>query len=135
MERAARRRSIIGIGQPPSEELVGGTTSRRTLAVRQESLRPFAVRPLPTPSPMSTKPPFRSLPAVNDVLEAAPVRAVAAQYAHDQIVAAIRTELQELRRRLGQGETLDGQATVEAVAGRVVERLGLELRPKLRRVI
>src|SRR5436309_10569351 len=79
--------------------------------------------------------PFRLLPSVNDILAAGPVRALAGDHAHDQVVAAIRAELAELRARLGKGEATDGQAGVEALAGRVVERLGRELRPKLRAVI
>jgi L-seryl-tRNA(Ser) seleniumtransferase len=79
--------------------------------------------------------PFRNLPAVNDVLETAPVLALAGQHAHEVIVAAVRAELAELRQRLGRGEAVDGQRGAEAVAGRVAERLGRESRPKLRAVI
>ncbi|HZY87612.1 MAG TPA: L-seryl-tRNA(Sec) selenium transferase, partial [Gemmataceae bacterium] len=79
--------------------------------------------------------PFRNLPAVNDVLETPPVRALAGQHAHEVIVAAVRAELAELRQRLGRGEEVDGQRGAEAVAGRVAERLGRESRPKLRAVI
>jgi L-seryl-tRNA(Ser) seleniumtransferase len=43
--------------------------------------------------------------------------------------------LADLRLRLGQGEGVDGQASADFVAARVVERLGRELRPKLRPVI
>lgn len=79
--------------------------------------------------------PYRALPAINDVLEMPPVQALAPHHSHDLIVAAIRQELTELRQRLGQGEGVDGQASTEFVAARVVERLGRELRPKLRPVI
>src|SRR5947209_4426767 len=79
--------------------------------------------------------PFRNLPSVNEVLAAGPIHALAGSQAHDAIVAAIRAELGELRGRLGRGESIDGQASAEAVAGRVVERLGREYRPKLRGVI
>jgi L-seryl-tRNA(Ser) seleniumtransferase len=79
--------------------------------------------------------PFRSLPSVNEVFDAAPVRALAGEHAHDLIVAAIRAELTELRQRIGRGESIDGQADVEAVAARVARRLGQELRPRLRPVI
>src|SRR2546427_2851651 len=64
-----------------------------------------------------------------------PVRALVSQHSHELIVAAIRDELSELRRRLGQGELVDGQGSAELVAARVVERLGRELKPKLRPVI
>jgi L-seryl-tRNA(Ser) seleniumtransferase len=79
--------------------------------------------------------PFRNLPSVNDVLELAAVQALAGEYAHDGIVAAIREELANLRRRLTTGESIDGQSHAEAVAVRVTERLGQAHRPKLRPVI
>jgi L-seryl-tRNA(Ser) seleniumtransferase len=79
--------------------------------------------------------PFRNLPSVNDVLELAAVQALAGQYAHEGIVAAIRDELAHLRRRLAAGESIDGQSHAEAVAVRVTERLGQAHRPKLRQVI
>lgn len=79
--------------------------------------------------------PYRNLPSVNEVLEAAPVKELGSRHAHELIVDAVRRELTDLRRRLGQGETLDGSASLAAVATRVVERLGQELQPKLRHVI
>jgi L-seryl-tRNA(Ser) seleniumtransferase len=78
---------------------------------------------------------FRSLPSVHEVLEAPPVQALAPNHAHDLVVAAVRAELAELRQRLRRGETLDGDVAIEAVAARVVARLGHDLRPKLRPVI
>jgi L-seryl-tRNA(Ser) seleniumtransferase len=78
---------------------------------------------------------FRSLPSVHDVLEAPPVRALAADHAHELLVAAVRAELADLRRRLRQGEAPDGDVAALAVAARVAARLGRELRPKLRPVI
>ncbi len=79
--------------------------------------------------------PFRKLPSVNEVLELGAVRALAARHAHDVIVAAIRRELEEMRRRLVQGESLDGHANAELILARVIDRLGREFRPKLRAVI
>jgi len=79
--------------------------------------------------------PFRQLPAINEVLESPSVYALMANHSHDLIVAAIRQELTDLRHQLGQGERVDGQASLEAVAARVVDRLGRELRPKLQPVI
>jgi L-seryl-tRNA(Ser) seleniumtransferase len=78
---------------------------------------------------------FRHLPSVNEVLAAPPVQALAGDHAHAVLVAAVRAELAELRRLLRQGEATDGGTGAEAVAGRVAERLGRELRPKLRTVI
>ena len=79
--------------------------------------------------------PFRSLPAINEVLDMPPVQALTPHHSHELIVATIRQELNELRQRLGQGEQVDGQVNAESVAAKVVERLGRELRPKLRPVI
>ncbi len=79
--------------------------------------------------------PFRNLPAVNDVLQAPAVQSLAQAQAHDLIVAAVRQELAELRRRLASGDSADGQSSADAVAARVAERLARELRPKLRPVI
>ena len=79
--------------------------------------------------------PLRDLPAVNDVLETAAIQELRASQGHDVIVAVIRDELSELRRRVGQGETVDGRADAETVAVRVAQRLGRELQPKLRPVI
>jgi L-seryl-tRNA(Ser) seleniumtransferase len=79
--------------------------------------------------------PFRHLPAINEVLEMPPVQALAPQHSHDLIVTAIRQELTELRQRLGQGEQVDGEGSAALVAAKVAERLGRELKPKLRPVI
>ena len=79
--------------------------------------------------------PFRNLPSVNAILEAPAIQELEKDHAHDLIVAAIRQELDVVRQRLGQGETIDGQADAGMISARVVERLGRELRPKLRRVI
>ncbi len=79
--------------------------------------------------------PFRNLPSVNDILESPPIRELGKNHGHDLIVSAIRRELELLRQRLTQGETMDGEGNAASVAARVVERLGEELRPKLRAVI
>jgi L-seryl-tRNA(Ser) seleniumtransferase len=79
--------------------------------------------------------PLRNLPSVNEVLKAEPVRALAASFAHEQIVAAIRAELDRVRDRLGHGESLDGAADIAVLAEKISKRLSRELRPKLRSVI
>jgi len=79
--------------------------------------------------------PFRELPSVNDVLQSPAIQALTADHAHGQLVAAIRHELTAVRDRLRRGESLDGTVAIQTVAARVVERLGRELRPKLRPVI
>src|SRR5262249_25093799 len=92
-----------------------------------------------TATPMTDNP-FRRLPAVGDVLEAAPARALAGAHAHEQIVAAVRDELDDLRRRLAAGEGIDGELGAEAVAARPAPPrapagLAEEVKPKLRPVI
>src|SRR5437870_6140623 len=79
--------------------------------------------------------PFRELPSVNEVLQAPAIQALAAEYAHAQVVAAIRQELTAVRDRLRHGDALDGSVELQALAARVVQRLGRDLRPKLRPVI
>ena len=79
--------------------------------------------------------PFRSLPSVHEVLETPPLQALAANYARDLLVAGIRHELAELRRRVGRGEAVDGASAAEEVAARVAERVSRQVRPKLRAVI
>jgi L-seryl-tRNA(Ser) seleniumtransferase len=79
--------------------------------------------------------PFRNLPSVNEVLETPAVQGLAGSHAHAVVVAAIRQELANLREDLGRGESIDGQASADTLAARVVDRLGRELRPKLRPVI
>ncbi len=79
--------------------------------------------------------PFRNLPSVNAVLDILAVQALEPRHAHDLVVAAIRQELDDVRQRLTQGESLDGLADAEAISTRVIGRLDRELRPKLRRVI
>ncbi|HLJ92737.1 MAG TPA: L-seryl-tRNA(Sec) selenium transferase [Gemmataceae bacterium] len=79
--------------------------------------------------------PFRKLPSVHDVLQSPAIQALAGDCAHEQLVSAIRIELMAMRDCLRRGEALDGTVAVQAVAARVVDRLGRELRPKLRPVI
>ena len=85
--------------------------------------------------PLMSASPFRDLPSVHDVLQSPAIQALATDYAHGQLVAAIRHELTAVRDRLRRGESLDGTVEVQAVAARVAQRLGRELRPKLRLVI
>src|SRR5205823_14634129 len=79
--------------------------------------------------------PFRKLPSVTQVLHAAPVAELGTDYAHEQVVSAIRDELASLRKRLAAGESPDGAVSVESVAVAAVSRLRQAVRPKLRRVI
>jgi L-seryl-tRNA(Ser) seleniumtransferase len=83
---------------------------------------------------MSTNP-FRSLPKVDAVLATPTLRELAGEHASARIVAAVREELDDLRRRLRQGEAPDGQADAESVARAAAERLARESRPTLRPVI
>jgi L-seryl-tRNA(Ser) seleniumtransferase len=79
--------------------------------------------------------PFRALPAVNEVLQAPAVQALTAAHPHERIAEAVRQELAELRRLLAQGTPVDGQTGADAVAARVVERLGSGRMATLRPVI
>jgi L-seryl-tRNA(Ser) seleniumtransferase len=77
--------------------------------------------------------PFRSLPAVNDVLQVPRVAALEPQYAHDVIVDAIRAELAEARGKLAQGDQSNG--TLDSIAASVEKRLSRDMQPRLRTVI
>jgi L-seryl-tRNA(Ser) seleniumtransferase len=79
--------------------------------------------------------PLRNLPSVTQVLNAPAVTTLGTEYAHEQIVAAIREELDGLRQRVRGGDSLDGALTPECVALAAVARLRRAVRPKLRRVI
>ena len=79
--------------------------------------------------------PFRHLPAVNDILDAQLLRALASTHAHDAIVVAIRAELGELRERLAKDDSANGQTDAASLAARVSVRLERESRAKLRTVI
>jgi L-seryl-tRNA(Ser) seleniumtransferase len=83
----------------------------------------------------SNSSPFRSLPSVNEVLQSPPLQRLVAAYAHDQLVAAVRDELETLRERLGRGESLDGVSGIDVLGARIAERLGHTFQPKLRAVI
>ena len=79
--------------------------------------------------------PYRQLPSVTQILEQESLRSIQGVYSHETIVSAARTELDDLRRRLTSGETLDGRLDCAKIAERVITRLSRELRPKLQHVI
>jgi L-seryl-tRNA(Ser) seleniumtransferase len=79
--------------------------------------------------------PYRRLPAVNDVLASQALREPTEQHGREQVVAAVRAELDDLRQRLQGGEAVPGPVDAEAVALRVAERLGSTLRPRFVGVI
>ncbi len=79
--------------------------------------------------------PYRSLPSVNDVLNAGAVQLLLGAHAHDVVAAAVRTELADIRQKLAQGESLNGELDINALAARVEMRLANESRPLLRSVI
>jgi L-seryl-tRNA(Ser) seleniumtransferase len=78
---------------------------------------------------------FRSLPSVTQVLDAAAKHPSGQVHPRELLVQAIRSELSALRHLLASGEAIDGTADAASLAERVVERLGREMRPKLRPVI
>jgi L-seryl-tRNA(Ser) seleniumtransferase len=79
--------------------------------------------------------PFRDLPSVHEVLDLPGIRALAREHSHGAIVEAVRQELTDLRALVKQGAALDGRAEPVTIAERVAERLGRDVRPKLRPVI
>src|SRR5262249_25189548 len=79
--------------------------------------------------------PYRNLPSVNQLLESPPLRALTGDHAHERVAIAVRAELDDIRDRVKQGESLDGMIALEAVAARVAQRLASEYRPKLQTVI
>jgi len=82
-----------------------------------------------------TSNPLRNLPAVNDILDAPSVQSLREVHTHDRLVAAVRAELDDLRRRIRLGEIVDGFETAEEVGSRVSLRMTEQSQPKLRRVI
>ena len=78
---------------------------------------------------------LRQIPSVNDVLAAEEIQSLSRDHAHDQVVAAVRAELAQLREQIRRGEGVDGASSLAGIAARVADRLGRELRPKLRPVI
>ena len=75
--------------------------------------------------------PFRQLPSVGELLQHPSLAAAT----HDRglIADALRDEIDCLRDRLRRGESIDGAP--DAIVARAVDRLGRELRPRLRRVL
>jgi L-seryl-tRNA(Ser) seleniumtransferase len=79
--------------------------------------------------------PFRDLPAVNELLQAPPLQSISEHYPHDLIVAAVRDELDAMRRRLSAGDDRNGQPDREAILAAIRARLEGTFQPKLRSVI
>jgi L-seryl-tRNA(Ser) seleniumtransferase len=79
--------------------------------------------------------PYRLLPSVAEVLAIHALRTAEDLHSHEQIVGAVRAELDALRRLLAGGENLDGQLDAQTVAARTAARLAEESKPKLRPVI
>jgi L-seryl-tRNA(Ser) seleniumtransferase len=79
--------------------------------------------------------PFRNLPSVTQLLDLPAIQELTTYHAHEQVVAAIRDELAELRQQVAQGHGLDGNAELPRLAERVAVRLRRGTSPKLRAVI
>jgi L-seryl-tRNA(Ser) seleniumtransferase len=78
---------------------------------------------------------FRSLPSVNDVLQQPIVREAIARYGHERIAELVRSDLDNRRRQLSEGQAeLDG-LNAAAVARSLSERLIQEGGARLRAVI
>jgi L-seryl-tRNA(Ser) seleniumtransferase len=78
---------------------------------------------------------LRTLPSVNEVLDVPSLKGLTGRYAHEQIATMVRLELTDTRQRVLAGEASDGAIVADAIANRVIERLGRDLQPKLRPVI
>ncbi len=83
----------------------------------------------------STANPYRHLPAVNDVLQLPSLAELVARHGHDGVVAAVRAELAEVRRRLSLGDSPNGECSADAIAQRAASRLERSVQPRLRTVI
>src|SRR6476660_9933674 len=79
--------------------------------------------------------PLRDLPSVNDVLDAEAARPLCEQHGREQVVAAVRAELDDVRQAVRAGQPLDGRGDLASVVAAVGARLSASLRPKLVHVI
>jgi L-seryl-tRNA(Ser) seleniumtransferase len=79
--------------------------------------------------------PYRTLPAVNDILAAPGLGPLADQHGRNAVVVAVRAELEELRGHLKQGQALNGRGDLDAIVSGVESRLTQTHRPKLVEVI
>src|SRR5438105_9304482 len=79
--------------------------------------------------------PFRNLPSVNELLQSPELQSMSQRYAHELIVAAVRSELEAVRQRLGAADELNGQCDTERILTAIRARLEADLQPKLRSVI
>lgn len=75
--------------------------------------------------------PFRELPSVSKLLEEPELVALLSRFSRDELVAAARAELDALRTRIAERETVQ----VVGLAQRVAARLDAESQPRLRTVI
>jgi L-seryl-tRNA(Ser) seleniumtransferase len=82
-----------------------------------------------------TQNPFRQLPSVGAVLEQPSLRAAAERHPPALVTAAIRAEVEALRRRVAAGEGVDGLVDPIAVAERVIACLDAAVIPHLQPVI
>jgi L-seryl-tRNA(Ser) seleniumtransferase len=78
---------------------------------------------------------LRQLPAVNEILTAAPIQTLGCEHSHEAIVSTIRAELADVRQSLRDGKAVNGELNAAALAVRVVERLQRASQPKLVPVI
>lgn len=75
--------------------------------------------------------PYRQLPPISELLERPELAGVRATHSHDDVTAALRTELDELRQRIASGKCVE----VESIVANTLIRLERDSRPKLRTVI
>ena len=81
---------------------------------------------------MPSRNPYRALPSVDRLLAEERMRALAAEYAGDTVVALVREELSAARRAVGRGEPAPAlEMLVEAVDRRARSALAPSLRPAI----
>ncbi len=79
--------------------------------------------------------PFRDLPAVHDVVRWPVIARLEQEHAREVVVEAVRHELDQLRQRIGSGQSIDGATLPDALAAQVAARLASNHELKLRKVI
>ena len=56
--------------------------------------------------------PYRQLPPISDLLERPELAGVRAAHSHDDVTAALRSELDELRKRIASGKGVEVESIV-----------------------
>ncbi len=79
--------------------------------------------------------PFRTLPAVHDLLASPPFAVLLEKHARERVVEAVRSQLDQVRDRLKNDQDVDGLLESQSLAESVSNQLSAESKPHLRTVI